>query len=1036
MAEAERTLLNHYNITTLWPSEWPAEKDKSESSDDEELPRTAAGNAIRRSKSRYSVLERGAGYRSSVPGAQKSKEGVETLVQKDEPDPLGSAPSVVQILRQRGLPVEDDMKLRNRFLLSSTTFSPALFLSQVHNEASTESLLQGLDFLSRSIEKKSASLKILVESNFERFVRAKATIDNVYNEMRNQGLEPESPRRPHSRHASKSSGHFRGSSNPLSPPLGVKPSPSDKKKNALLKESEYGVAGIKSPLLDVAVKAEEIWGPALGGRDREETLKAILAAVEKHRPIFEIGSALQTSIKRKDYTSLVENYRQAKAFANEARGIADYAVQNRVALSEVQTHQIIITARMWSDVEEQVREFKGWVWGRLSTVVQQPKTEANKSDEYMELIKILLELGVEDNPISSWLFLRADHLKRMINEGIELFRATIEVRRRELGRTDKPSMKMITGHLRAVGNPSQTEYVPEMDNPEIIAFWEHTWTCLGALLNTPGGLLGDVMEFWETAQSFIDGRAQRLLPVGIDGQSRRHHRLSVQGQELLQSYMKDLVGLFRDGIFSFFADPPIDDLSLILSPIPPTPDTPRTPLSATLSPIGDALSKFDANNPPPPASPLRGESWEKFAFWAPWSNSLSGVYHLSKMLLLVGNAASELASLTLVKSDSQLGDQLKTLVGGVRERCVQAVCAAWNIDAEHCRVLEDWTRAAERRDLTNMPSRFLAFEGYILGTMQKILYLSEAMNKSGSDNIVVPPSTKLLQMVRSQFVTTLYKVLSGMVENAEKLRRVDDGGGTDDPDGLTIPLHSSGTTAISSDAVDASNKNVRVLLTLSNLQALKNDIVPQLISQFENNFTVKLTDESKTIRDVLRQIDDRLFQSYVRPMAEKLSTIIANSIAAPEWVPQTARPTDASPYVYEVLLGLVIVHTEVSTTAAPLTSPLLKFLLERVSSASYEAFKRRQKYSLAALMQATLDVEFMAQTLGNYTSEKASKTQSDIYLALDERTDNDARMRLQNELPELRAILKRLRDGTRGEFACFKRQRSTASTREGRPTSR
>ena len=50
----------------------------------------------------------------------------------------------------------------NRFLLSSTTFSPSLFLSQVHNSASTDSLLAGLDFLSRSIEKKSASLKVLV----------------------------------------------------------------------------------------------------------------------------------------------------------------------------------------------------------------------------------------------------------------------------------------------------------------------------------------------------------------------------------------------------------------------------------------------------------------------------------------------------------------------------------------------------------------------------------------------------------------------------------------------------------------------------------------------------------------------------------------------------------------------------------------------------------------------------------------------------------------------------------------------------------
>src|SRR5438105_8128515 len=97
-----------------------------------------------------------------------------------------------------------DPSTGNRFLLSSTTFSPALFLSQMHATADTKSLLNGLDVLSRSIDQKSASLKVLVESNFERFVRAKATIDNVYKEMKFRGMDPTPPRtRGHSRHASR-----------------------------------------------------------------------------------------------------------------------------------------------------------------------------------------------------------------------------------------------------------------------------------------------------------------------------------------------------------------------------------------------------------------------------------------------------------------------------------------------------------------------------------------------------------------------------------------------------------------------------------------------------------------------------------------------------------------------------------------------------------------------------------------------------------------------------------------------------------------
>ena len=74
-------------------------------------------------------------------------------------------------------------------------------------------------------------------------------------------------------------------------------------------------------------------------------------------------------------------------------------------------------------------------------------------------------------------------------------------------------------------------------------------------------------------------------------------------------------------------------------------------------------------------------------------------------------------------------------------------------------------------------------------------------------------------------------------------------------------------------------------------------------------------------------------------------------------------------------------------------------------------------------MQATLDVEFVAQTLNQYTTDAASDTQSQIYLELDRGTDNEARTRLQDELPEMRAILKGLREATRGEFACFKKVR-------------
>ena len=681
------------------------------------------------------------------------------------------------------------MLLENRFLLSSTTFSPNLYLSQVHSNASTQDLLQGLDFLSRSIDQKSASLKVLVESNFERFVRAKTTIDNVYAEMRNQGSDAVPDRsRTHTRVPSKGS-HFRNISGqgPPTPGKGVhKPLPSDKKKNALTKESEYGVQGIKAPLIEVAVKAEEIWGPALGGREREGSLKSIVESVEKSQGVFKVGKAVSDCMKRKDYEGLVEEYSRARRYTEEAKQIADSASQNQSELTDSQINHLVITGRMWFEVEEKIASFKRDVWRKLTSAQNNQSFSArrNAQDEYMALISILLELGTEDNPIWVWLLSRYDYLKSKIAATFDRSRIEIEVLRRGLANADPPASQIVASHLKCPAGRGVDDKGLNLDTPSVLELWDLIYSSLTNLLSAQSGVLGEVIEFWDKAQGFIDGKVQKTLPIGIDGRSRKHHRLSTDGVTDLQNGALELISILQDNVFSFFADPPIEDISSLYTPLPTTPNTP-TPISPHAH--QDARFRFDLNNPPP-SSPRRGEAWEEFAFWPPYANSLSGVHYLEKLLTLLGNAASEMIAMRPVASGQSTSEKLRILVTGARERAARAACAAWNRDAEMCKILEDWSRAADQPEVTKMPSRFDAFESTVLAGMQKILYIPEAAaTKSGSGGIVSPPPAKLVQMVKSQFVTSLYRALSGMVENAQrsKARRDEDGvAGAED---LVIP---------------------------------------------------------------------------------------------------------------------------------------------------------------------------------------------------------------------------------------------------------
>jgi exocyst complex component 2 len=105
MADLERTVLEFYQVSTPYPVEWPADKGNSDGEDNENKERKAKLN---RRKSRYQALERAATNRNSlVPGADKGN-----LVQRDEPDPLGTTDSVVMTLKRYGVPIQDDPRLR------------------------------------------------------------------------------------------------------------------------------------------------------------------------------------------------------------------------------------------------------------------------------------------------------------------------------------------------------------------------------------------------------------------------------------------------------------------------------------------------------------------------------------------------------------------------------------------------------------------------------------------------------------------------------------------------------------------------------------------------------------------------------------------------------------------------------------------------------------------------------------------------------------------------------------------------------------
>ena len=397
-----------------------------------------------------------------------------------------------------------------------------------------------------------------------------------------------------------------------------------------------------------------------------------------------------------------------------------------------------------------------------------------------------------------------------------------------------------------------------------------------------------------------------------------------------------------------------------------------------------------------------------------------------------------------VASSHTTHDNIRSLIIVARERCVKAICEAWLNDAANCKSLEDWQPSPDRRDHTNLPYYFNAYEKTVITKLQQVIYFTEAVTRSEAHSVTTPPSSKLFNMIRTYFVDSMHKALNSMLENAEQpVKSVEDEWILVTPSMVSTSFDASpDQSTLIARSTGVSSRSARILLTLSNLKVLRIEYIPQLISLFESSFSVKLTEETKSIREAFGQVEHKLFQSYSNPIALQLTKIIKEGILSPSWVPTTNKPDQVRPYVYAAMMNLVLVHTEVTTTVPspdPSTSTsssststssnllpqILSYLLEQVSLALLAGFKERKgTYGLPALMQATLDTEFIAQTMSQYATQRATDSQSEIYMELDKRTNNESRARLQQELTDLRVVLKRLRESSRGSFGCFRRAKT------------
>ncbi|KAK7036624.1 Exocyst complex component S5 [Paramarasmius palmivorus] len=388
------------------------------------------------------------------------------------------------------------------------------------------------------------------------------------------------------------------------------------------------------------------------------------------------------------------------------------------------------------------------------------------------------------------------------------------------------------------------------------------------------------------------------------------------------------------------------------------------------------------------------------------ATSFTTAHYLMKILGEIQECVNELNSMEI---SNEVSSSLRGLLESAKWRFEDILVTVWMRDANLFYHLESWLPSPSDPSATHYLTQMELFQRHVTTAAFKLAggvdLSSSSLTKPLKQN---PIPSAFVSKITKAFLDVLYAFLDGLVHLASE----------ESPS-------ASGTRPIAA-AATANTTNPVELLDLSEPVEFLNP------------------DTSKTLMTVVHELDKTLFEGYAKPRASVATGLLRSGILDEEmdWyeTPQPrGRPTiflsssethimaDIRPYMYETLMYLVGVHAQVSSAAEGLLERTLKYLAEELADEALRCFKQVKRFGMGGMLRATLEIEFMHQTLGKYVSPSAAKTLSDLYSKISQayaRRPGDEN--LQSHLDGVKKTLADTRRATGIEFLCFRQTKSSS----------
>ncbi|WWC72387.1 uncharacterized protein I206_106349 [Kwoniella pini CBS 10737] len=598
-------------------------------------------------------------------------------------------------------------------------------------------------------------------------------------------------------------------------------------------------------------------------------------------------------------------------------------------------------------------------------------------EEQERTIEILIELDQSDEP--AWTYLEYQHkhilnnMKAIYSKSQERIKASKQLCASEASSSNS-EIELLRRQL------ASNEYQLNTINPTTI---DAAWITIQTFVKQYSEyVIRSLPGFWKIAKACMDGKYRKRDSSGAIPASKRPASVCrTMGLEIIKMYIKDLSQFFT-----------LSDISAFSSK-------------------SSTESEGEGNIPP----------------FVPFGTSVITACHFAEKLVEeINECANELLGADI---GSEVKSGLATFLDSLRWRFVEVICSTWARDSKLLHQLDD-SFTSSSLSITGSTSKTVSrylniieeFEIRIITSCKKLLPSSSTI---GSNNNI-KSSDNFKKKIKDSFVDTLCFCFDGMIDfSNNNNNNNNEGEGLRRPSRITINK-------------GGDDHETRLLLTLAQFDLLKRSYLFSICNKVSKLLDVDMKKDEQLLLEVIENMNEMIFQDLISKRSEGLINLIEEGIlnSGIDWL-NTSKPTEVRPYMHKAILLLVETHSRINQISINLIQNIIEALVNKITQVAFISFQKIHKFGTGGMLTATLEIEFLHQSVNNFISIKSNETLSKIYDTISQsykrqksgnNNDNENDNDFNKELEGLKKILNISRKNTGMETLCFRTSSSSSSS--------